>query len=187
MARATTPPFEIPSLDLNFGNITDGTDIPPPVMPVSQDISMQTPPATPSLGKDDDDDSPTIITHQAVTHMPPSPLPSPRQGSLRRLFSRSKLNLDYAEAGSIGIEPDAELMRPQSRAGMSTRSSRRLRRYSNWFRGLSRHGYDNHERQDSIYGVPTTKNFTPPPMIPELQGLEEDELSLGTDLFEGIR
>ncbi|CEJ82842.1 hypothetical protein VHEMI02888 [[Torrubiella] hemipterigena] len=188
MARPATPPFEIPCLDLNFGNITDGTDIPPPVMSIPQDVLMQTPPSTPPLDKHDDIRAQTMSSRQMNDNLPPSPISSPRQGSLRRLFSRSKLNVDYVEASQASMDQERELMRPQSRAGMSIRSSRRLKRYSSWFTRLGRHGNDVDEQQDSIYGVSTTsKFFTPPPMIPELQGLEEEDLSLGTDLFRNIK
>jgi hypothetical protein len=111
--------FELPALDLNFGSITDGTNIPPPpkspVDKPTEKPSMTVSPATPVPKVLD----PTTVaalegklaaeqgrvngnnsagTKRPADDIPPSPtVSSTRSGSLRRLLSRSLLNNSYAE------------------------------------------------------------------------------------------
>jgi hypothetical protein len=127
-ATATTPArFELPALNLNFGSITDGTDIPPP--PDSPVQKEPTPPQTPQKATQDTDADPEAGaetnakpaapangngtgngtaeapnangkltgTKRPLEDAPLSPPLSTRQGSLRRLFSRNTLNNSYLE------------------------------------------------------------------------------------------
>ncbi|KAF4589599.1 hypothetical protein GQ602_003488 [Ophiocordyceps camponoti-floridani] len=50
-SRLALPRFELPALDLGFGRITDGTNIPPP--PASPVLKVPTPPQTPPAEKED--------------------------------------------------------------------------------------------------------------------------------------
>ncbi|PFH59195.1 hypothetical protein XA68_12679 [Ophiocordyceps unilateralis] len=51
LSRSNLPRFELPALDLGFGRITDGTNIPPP--PASPVQKVPTPPQTPPTEKED--------------------------------------------------------------------------------------------------------------------------------------
>ncbi|KAH7316528.1 hypothetical protein B0I35DRAFT_409717 [Stachybotrys elegans] len=154
--------FELPALDLNFGSITDGTNIPPP--PDSPVQREPTPPATPHkvAGKDIDvnrsaNASPSLLssvtksngnlagTKRTAEEAPLSPASSTRQGSLRRLFSRNMLNNSYAEGqlssngtgnGAATTASIATVSRPASQSGGSVMDERKSKRSSGWFRRL---------------------------------------------------
>lgn len=206
----TTARFELPALDLNFGNITDGTNIPPP--PKSPIRTAHTPPPTPPLVLDRDSNGVLTSaplngnlagTKRPADDAPLSPAASSRQGSLRRFLSRTMLNSAYAEGqsqplpvGDSSVSPTDE--RPQSRGGMSFMGGERAsKRASGWFRKF-RSGSSSGSRRPSIIGYENTTSFLtsqkssgpPPPMldIPELVDLEKDGGSLGGgDLFKNIR
>lgn len=202
--------FELPALDLNFGSITDGTDIPPP--PDSPVQEGPTPPQTPRLDakankqvKSVTKAAPTTAGKQATSNgnlagtkrpaddVPPSPTASARPGSLRRLFSRTMLNNAYAEGiqsngnGSVA----ASVSRPISRGGNSILDDRKSKRSSGWFKRLTG---DNTARRSSLMfeegSSPTTQtrpSGPPPPMIPELKEFEKEDNGFGSDLFKNIK
>ena len=187
---STAKRFELPALDLNFGNITDGTNIPPP--PASPLIV--TPPPTPPLTKNDgrtaegnvkaagQDGTVSGIKRRAEDE-PLTPAGSPRQGSLRRLFSKNKLNASYTEGqltspGNTNVNNE----RPASRGAGSVMTARRSRRGS-WLR-LFRGGDD--KRFSTVFDDAPAQKGPKPPMIPELKELEADDGSLGNDLFKNI-
>ena len=118
--------FELPALDLNFGNITDGTNIPPPPdspvekpKPKAVETLVEKPSATEATVKknvETSKDTRTAEKPQSVAapagatngnlagtkrpadDIPPSPTVSTgRPGSLRRLLSRTLLSNSYAE------------------------------------------------------------------------------------------
>lgn len=202
--------FELPALNLNFGSITDGTNIPPP--PDSPVQKAPTPPQTPPPGKTGGElgqgtvkgtettqstrVSPTNgnlagTKRLAEDEVPLSPATSSRQGSIRRLFSRTMLNNSYAEGQSTtsGTLTPGNISRPESRSGGSFMDERRSKRTSGWFRRLS--SRDSVKRSSMIYeeppSTPKKSSGPPPPMIPELKDLEKDEGSLGADLFKNIK
>ncbi|KAF7559359.1 hypothetical protein G7046_g4807 [Stylonectria norvegica] len=219
--------FELPALNLNFGSITDGTNIPPP--PLSPVQKVPTPPQTPPLVKPAEKTSmldsvnggnegrfgtkPAPINgnlagtkRSADDEAPLSPAASSRQGSIRRLFSRTMLNNSYAEGqlsstngtatpASVSA-PAASLSRPVSQSGTSFMDERKSKRSSGWFRRL-RSGdqvqQQSPKRTSMIYEepqpTPTIKKPSgpPPPMIPELTDFTKDEGSLGNDLFKNIK
>ena len=200
--------FELPALNLNFGSITDGTDIPPP--PDSPVQKVPTPPHTPPPGKTTHDQGQVKGTEPIQTNklspsngnlagtkrlaeddVPLSPAASSRQGSIRRLFSRTMLNNSYAEGQSTtsGTLTPGNISRPESRSGGSFMDERRSKRSSGWFRRLS--SRDSVKRTSMIFEEPpaTPKKVSgpPPPMIPELKDLEKDEGTLGDDLFKNIK
>ncbi|KAK4086926.1 hypothetical protein Purlil1_8660 [Purpureocillium lilacinum] len=156
--------FELPALNLDFGSITDGTNIPPP--PASPVQEVPTPPQTPPADKKE----PAAVakakpeaavpngtpngTDKPVTSTPPngnlagtkrpadepplSPAGSGRQGSLRRLFSRNMLNASYTEGRSplTANGSVTNLARPESRGASSVVDDRKSKRSSGWFRRL---------------------------------------------------
>lgn len=204
--------FELPALNLNFGSITDGTNIPPPP---DSPVKAPTPPATPppisDATKINGQDalknggteagqgikvSPTNgnlagTKRAADDEVPLSPAASSRQGSIRRLFSRTKLNNSYAEGqlSSNGNLTPGTISRPDSRSGASFLDDRKSRRSSGWFRRLR--STDSVKRSSLMFEqtptTPTKPAGPPPPMIPELKDLEKDDGSLGNDLFKNIK
>ncbi|KAK2592273.1 hypothetical protein QQS21_010026 [Conoideocrella luteorostrata] len=190
------PRFELPALDLNFGNITDGTGIPPPPESPKVPTPPQTPPTkkadVPALnvsGKGNGAENSTSPngniagTKRPADEAPLSPAGSGRQGSLRRLFSRNMLNASYTEGNLNSLENGS---RPPSRGTNSVMGERKSRRNS-WFK-LFRSGES--KRSSILFdsnNSPKKQTAPPPPMIPELKELEKDEGSLGNDLFKNIR
>lgn len=202
--------FELPALDLNFGSITDGTNIPPP--PASPVQRVPTPPQTPppaekkkeAIGAPNGAEEKLTTTppngnlagtKRSADEAPLSPAGSGRQGSLRRLFSRNMLNASYTEGTltSMGGASVANGTRPESRGAASVMDDRKSKRSSGWFRRLR--GGDP-KRSSIIFDdaasmtVATPRKASsgpPPPMIPELVDLEKDEGGLGSDLFKNIK
>jgi hypothetical protein len=205
---ATKPKrFELPALDLKFGSLTEGTDIPPPLPSPIQEEAVPTPPDTPGLKQQKQQGtgaangkpkatSPhsqvssisTAGTKRRLEDGPASPTLSSRPGSIRRLFSRGLMNSAYnADEGGNGE-------RPQSCSGHNVVDSRKAKRSSGWFGRWS---------SETVLTTPATplsppatqeKKPTgpPPPMIPELSelnsklGLQNDTI-LGDDLFNNIK
>ncbi|KAK4130158.1 NAD(P)-binding protein [Trichocladium antarcticum] len=142
--------FELPSLDLQFGSLTDGTNIPPPLpSPIEEEEEAgPTPPDTPATGKThpagtsatSGGKAPTTSPQSQLSSIstagtkrradegPASPTTSSRPGSIRRLFSRGLLHTTYNHGD--GADHDG---RPQSRGGNSIIDSRKARRSSGWF------------------------------------------------------
>ncbi|KAH7265066.1 uncharacterized protein BKA55DRAFT_535019 [Fusarium redolens] len=221
--------FQLPALNLNFGSITDGTNIPPP--PESPVQKVPTPPQTPPPVKEAKDESqkePGQDTYSSVTEdvnkntpqpsitassngnlagtkryadedAPLSPAASSRQGSIRRLFSRTMLNNSYAEGqissnASVPAAGAGGLARPNSQGGASYLDERKSRRTSGWFRRMRTGETIPNKRASTMFmdegpRAPTPKKQSgpPPPMIPELTDLEKDNGSLGSDLFKNIK
>ncbi|KAF5001271.1 hypothetical protein FDECE_11013, partial [Fusarium decemcellulare] len=214
--------FQLPALNLNFGSITDGTNIPPPPDSPVQKVPTppQTPPPVKEVEKETEKDVPSssVVDHDskvtpqqsipassngnlagtkryADEDVPLSPAASSRQGSIRRLFSRTMLNNSYAEGqiSSNGSIAGANNGRPSSQGGASFLDDRKSRRSSGWFRRI-RTGDAAAKRASTVFveeppRAPTPKKPSgpPPPMIPELTDLEKDDGSLGSDLFKNIK
>ncbi|KAL7948178.1 hypothetical protein V8C42DRAFT_313702 [Trichoderma barbatum] len=175
--------FVLPALNLNFGSITDGTDIPPP--PESP-IEPHTPPKT-SKGSSENTEANekplTPIENKAgvrsvVENAPPSPAASGQQESITQESGRSVANA----------------YRPTSQSGSSAVDSEKGKRASGWFKRL-RSGDNQSRRRSSLLGleptlVPAAPKLTsekPPPKIPKLVHLENDKGSFGSNLFDHIK
>jgi hypothetical protein len=202
---APTKRFELPALDFKFGSLTEGTDIPPPPPSPKLEAAILTPPKTPkgapaNLNGKTIDSSATPPhstspggTKRPANDNPTSPTLSSRQGSIRRLFSKNRLNSAYQD-GETSPETPA---RPESRLSTAT-ETKKIRRSSSWFSRLrSSDSSSDNKRMSTIQQgppppppVPEKKKPSgpPPPMIPELEtrfGSQEDGLS--ADLFKDIK
>lgn len=201
--QSTSSRFELPALNLDFGSITDGTNIPPPPdSPVEKKVPTppQTPPAKTPVKEEVKETTKTqdakaaesiatangnlAGTKRPADDIPPSPTASPRPGSLRRLLSRTMLNNSYAEApqsnGTAGTAGTAASVtgpasRPISRSGGSVMDERKSKRSSGWFRRLT--GDNSNKRSSVMYEQPsaptTTRPSGPPP--PMIPELKELE------------
>ncbi|EGS22850.1 uncharacterized protein CTHT_0013260 [Thermochaetoides thermophila DSM 1495] len=197
--------FELPALDLNFGSLTDGTDIPPPLPSPIQEEPSSKEPGTPKeengdAAKDNANGSskhdvsspqststPTSETTKGASTVPTSPTLSARPGSIRRLFSRGLLN--PAHAAAAGANGD----RPQSRGtGSIADSTRKSKRASGWF-GRLRGGSHDKCSSPLASSPQSEEKKDPPPMLPELSelnrklGIHGDDVGFGDDLFKDIK
>ncbi|UKZ82185.1 hypothetical protein TrVFT333_009969 [Trichoderma virens FT-333] len=176
---ATGSRFVLPALNLNFGSITDGTDIPPP--PESP-IEPNTPSKT-SKGSNEstetNDKTATAYENKVgvrsvAENAPPSPAAS---DSITQESGRSIVNA----------------YRPASQSGSSAVDSEKTRRASGWFKRL-RSGDNQSRRRSSLLGleqhIPAAAKLTsdkPPPKIPQLVHLESDKGTFGSNLFDHIK
>ena len=204
--KAASGRFELPALNLDFGSITDGTDIPPP-----PDSPVEKPAEKPEASAKDKEAGKDAAaaektagekagangnlagTKRPADDVPPSPTTSTRAGSIRRLLSRTLLNNSYAEGTARNGNGEAAASvndsRPQSRSGGSFIDDRKAKRSSGWFRRL-RGGESKRSSlqfEQSTSSTPTKASGPPPPMIPELKDLEKDDGGLGNDLFKNIK
>ncbi|KAH7271421.1 hypothetical protein MRS44_004816 [Fusarium solani] len=219
--------FQLPALNLNFGSITDGTNIPPPPDSPVQKVPTppQTPPPVKEVAKETEKDTQSNVVSDDSKETPQQSIPAPsngnlagtkryadedvplspaassRQGSIRRLFSRTMLNNNYAE-GQNQNPSSASLAavtngRPSSQGGSSFLDERKSRRSSGWFRRIrtgetgskriSTMNFEEPPRAPTPTATIKKPSGPPPPMIPELTDLEKDEGSLGDDLFKNIK
>ncbi|KAI3321603.1 hypothetical protein HD806DRAFT_158435 [Xylariaceae sp. AK1471] len=207
----TSKRFELPALDLKFGSLTDGTDIPPPPpSPKEKEQPLLQPKTSPKKEEKEEKveqqqlnkkeangatngTSPskpdiTITTNvglkRPAEEVPVSPAPSSR-GSLRRLISKTLLNHAYHEQGStIG----QGISRPPSRTASIMTEEKKAKRSSGWFRRLRSHD-NTHDSKTAALRFEDIKKPAgpPPPMIPELSALETKiDTHLGDDLFKSI-
>ncbi|KXH60452.1 hypothetical protein CSAL01_11091 [Colletotrichum salicis] len=230
MPSAGSKRFELPKLDFKFGSLTEGTNIPPPLPSPVQEVP--TPPQTPRVSETKDSGSAVkekvenktnghaaaVPGSPATTNgtkgfsddTPLSPAASSRQGSIRRLFSRTLLNQAYAEG-----ETQSAHNRPMSRSQGSIIDEKKSKRSSGWFKRLRTSESSPPQKRSSVVyehpNVSETSSQTqskpqipqaqaqasqvqgpPPPMIPELSALQArldvgDGGSLGDDLFKNIK
>ena len=196
--------FELPALEFKFASLTEGTDIPPP--PPSPVKEVPTPPPTPPVGDKKEDASNGVEgdgkkangaakaqntngtstaagTKRPADDTPLSPALSSRQGSIRRLFSRTLLNNTYVEGeGHPNGNGVTNAGRPASRSNASV-DEKKAKRGSGWFRRL-RSGEPTAKRSSILIDEKKPAG-PPPPMIPELRDLETTELA--GDRFKNIK
>lgn len=180
--------FQLPALNLNFGSITDGTNIPPP--PESPVQKVPTPPQTPPPAKDVKDESkkePGQDTYSSVTEDVNKNTPQPS-------ITASSNEGQISSNGSVPAASAGGLARPSSQGGASYLDERKSRRTSGWFRRMRTGETIPNKRASTMFmeegpRAPTPKKQSgpPPPMIPELTDLEKDNGSLGSDLFKNIK
>lgn len=205
---ATNSRFQLPALDLNFGNITDGTDIPPP--PASPILKAATPaekPNPPPKDQQKDSSKPTnggTKSTAANGKIAGSKRPadeelhslaaSSRPGSLRRFFSRALLNNNFTE-GQLSPSGSGNVAdgRPASRSGVSLLDGSVSKRGSGFFRRLRSDQQLSKRSSLAFDSASATSNAPakarpglPPPKIPELRNLEKDS-GFGSDLFKNIK
>lgn len=220
--------FELPALNFKFGSLTDGTDIPAPLPSPVQEVP--TPPKTPTAeskeskkaaqstgevakpanGSSEGQEKKTngtiaaAGTKRPADDAPLSPPPSSRQGSIRKLLSRTFLNNSYeedeAQANGTG-SGSANGGRPASRSNTSITDEKKSKRSSGWFRRLRPGSASDSasKRASTIYQEPPKPQSSkpagpPPPMIPEFNtlgpklDLGDDQGSLGgSDMFKNIK
>ncbi|KAI1154052.1 hypothetical protein F4825DRAFT_207692 [Nemania diffusa] len=194
--------FELPALDLKFGSLTDGTDIPPP--PPSPKEEPQPPPqpkAAVAVAKreaekvEEKEKQPKAVAANGATNGTTTPKkpdisvttnvgvkrtadevpisPAPSsRGSLRRLLSKTLLNHAYDEQGSTTGQSPSS--RPPSRTASIVAGEKKAKRSSGWFRRLRSHDTSNDGKPATFQFEDVTKKQAgpPPPMIPELSALE---------------
>lgn len=225
--QSNSKKFELPALDFKFASLTEGTNIPAPLpSPIEEE-----PPAQPNAASakenaanKKDDNLPgegekasngsskgqeqksngTIVaagTKRPADDSPLSPALSSRQGSIRKLFSRTFLNNSYVEGeAQTNGTGTANGGRPPSRSNTSILDEKKAKRSSGWFRRLRPGSASDStsKRSSAIYQEapkqqPTKPAGPPPPMIPELNTLSPkldlgSEGSLGADdLFKNIK
>ncbi|KAL6852228.1 hypothetical protein J3F83DRAFT_756639, partial [Trichoderma novae-zelandiae] len=176
--------FELlPALKLDFGSITDGTDIPPP--PESPIEPTYTPSKT-SKGSNASIEArepiPTTDENKAgprslAENAPPSPAASGHHDSI-------------VQESGLSV---ANVYRPASRGASSAADSEKTKRASGWFKRL-RSGDHQSRRRSSLLSleqtsVPAASKPTPakpPPKIPNIVHLESENSSFGSGLFDHI-
>ncbi|TGJ87924.1 hypothetical protein E0Z10_g886 [Xylaria hypoxylon] len=206
-STATSKPFELPALDLTFGSLTDGTNIPPPLPSPKEE---QSPPQPRAATKKEDKVEGQQLKAEAngatngtfprkpdiaittnvglkrtADEVPISPALSSR-GSIRRLISKTFLNHAYDEQGST---TGHDVSRPPSRTASVLAEEKKAKRTSSWFRRLRSHDHASDDKPATLQFENVTKKpiGPPPPMIPELSALETKiDTHLGDDLFKGI-
>jgi len=194
--------FELPALNLQFGSLTEGTNIPPPLpSPILEEPAAQNS-ATPSktsnsapIGLQDGTNSAPAPTgagkRSTDVAMPLSPTGSSGRSSLRRYLSKSLLNASYEEQASSKPANGQVTSRPPSRTA-SVMDDKKARRGSGWFRRLTSSDGSNKRNSQVFQESQTTQQPAqtgpPPPKIPELdQWKSKVDTSLGDDLFKSIR
>ncbi|GFP57165.1 hypothetical protein TASIC1_0008000600 [Trichoderma asperellum] len=194
--------FELlPALNLNFGSITDGTDIPPP--PESPTEPTITPARTPKTSDESvggkEAASTTVAAQNKVDttipeDAPPSPAISGQQGRVHHWRCFATFNNDpTGSAFQDNGRTFANVYRPQSQSGSSFADSEK-KRASGWFKRL-RTGENQSRRRSSLLTLeqphisttPKPISDKPPPKIPKLVQLESDSGSFGSDLFDNIK
>lgn len=164
--------FELPALNLDFGSITDGTNIPPPPDSPVEKPAEKKPEASAkdmeAAGKD-----------AAAAAAPAEKTAGEKAGANEGTVSNGN-----------GAAASVNDSRPQSRSGGSfIDDPRKAKRSSGWFRRL-RGGESKRSSlqfEQSTNSTPTKPSGPPPPMIPELKDLEKDDGGLGNDLFKNIK
>lgn len=208
--------FQLPALDLKFGSLTEGTDIPPPLpSPIQEEPSELQKPVD-GLAKSAATNNGTQTTpevhrnglkrsaDQAIA--PGSPVSTKGPASIRRLFSRYRLNEDaYANNGHTIGDTASMFPRPVSQSNASIATDGQPKRTSGWFRRLRGSDGVESRRSSRIFVSSSDENRKPlapiapkasgppPPKLPEFKSLGskvdlgDDGGSLGSDLFKDIK
>ncbi|KAJ4208133.1 hypothetical protein NW759_013758 [Fusarium solani] len=178
--------FQLPALNLNFGSITDGTNIPPPPDSPVQKVPTppQTPPPVKEVAKETEKDTQSNVVSDDSKETPQQSIPAP---------SNEGQNQNPSSASLAAVTNG----RPSSQGGSSFLDERKSRRSSGWFRRIrtgetgskriSTMNFEEPPRAPTPTATIKKPSGPPPPMIPELTDLEKDEGSLGDDLFKNIK
>lgn len=216
-AKTASPRFQLPALDFKFGSLTEGTNIPPPLpSPIQEEAPDLSKTAQPAADASSSTTATTATNGTQTTpeaqrnglkHSDPiapgSPTSTKAPASIRRLFSRSRLNEALYTNGPP--DPDDPIdPRPTSQSNASIATDKQSRRSSGWFRRLR--GSDGMESgrvsrtfvrpqtaSKPVAAAPPKPAGPPAPMLPEFNALgskvdlSDDAGSLGTDLFKDIK
>lgn len=205
--------FQLPALDFKFGSLTEGTNIPPPLPSPIEEEPPEHPRSTQlpadSTARPTSTTNGTQTTPEALRNglkrsadaaVPGSPSSSKGPASIRRLFSRNRLN-EALHANGDPTLVESMVPRPISQSNASIATDRQSKRSSGWFRRLrGSDGLDSRRSSRMFVSSENTKpsatvlrsNGPPPPMIPEFKALgskvdlSDDAGSLGADLFKNI-
>ncbi|KAJ4406619.1 hypothetical protein N0V82_010085 [Gnomoniopsis sp. IMI 355080] len=208
--------FQLPALDLKFGSLTEGTGIPPPLpSPIQEEPSeLQNPVdglAKPAATNNGTQTTPEVHRNglkrsadQAIA--PSSPVSTKGPASIRRLFSRNRLNEEagFANRGPTTGDSASMFPRPVSRSNASIATDGQPKRSSGWFRRLrGSDGVESRRSSRIFVSAENTKPLAsvapskpagpPPPKLPEFKSLGskvdlgDDGGSLGSDLFKDIK
>jgi hypothetical protein len=161
--------FQLPALNLDFGNITDGTNIPPPPDSPPPIQKEPTPPQTPKKATQESQEAPVAANGTKEAQTPQS---------------------NEGQTATAGVTASP---RPESRGAASLLDDRvKSKRSSGWFK---RFRSADQPRRSSVLvqevqqtaPPPKTPTGPPPPMIPELASFEKESGGLGDDLFKNIK
>lgn len=191
--------FQLPALDLKFGSLTEGTDIPPPPpSPKEEDPSasaqqqqQQQSVGNKSSATNNGTQTTPDVQRNGINSAATPLSPKGRAPSIRRLFSRNKLSEAY-HANAAPITGDSMFPRPVSQSNASIATDGQPKRSSGWFRRLRGSDGIESRRSSKFFSSENTKPISstaqkPPPMIPEIKGDDGGSLgSLGSDLFKDI-
>ncbi|KAF3765135.1 hypothetical protein M406DRAFT_352079 [Cryphonectria parasitica EP155] len=198
-AKPATSKFQLPALDLKFGSLTEGTDIPPPLPSPIQEEAPELPKAAqPAVNSATH--HPTIASNATQT------TPEVQSNGLTRSAEQQPPASPTSTKAPPSIRLDGAIPRPPSQSNASIATDKQSKRSSGWFRRLRGSDSLDIRRSSRIFisgdgpkpatpTTPTTPRFTgpPPPKIPEFKALgskvdiSDDAGSLGSDLFKDIK
>lgn len=180
--------FQLPALDLKFGSLTEGTDIPPPLpSPIQEEPSDLQKPVD-SLAK------PTATNNGTQT------TPEVHRNGVKRSADQA-----ITPGSPVSTKGDSASMfpRPVSQSNASIATDGQPKRTSGWFRRLRGSDGGESRRSSRIFvSAENTKPLAaivnkpsgpPPPKLPEFKSLGskvdlgDDGGSLGSDLFKDIK
>ncbi|KKY34954.1 hypothetical protein UCDDA912_g05044 [Diaporthe ampelina] len=189
--------FQLPALDLKFGSLTEGTDIPPPLpSPIQEEQPETKQPAAKDATKS------STATNGTQTSPAAARANGNKQSAEDVPLPGSPTSI--RTAGDAGVQalkrPDS---RPTSRSNASVTTEKQSKRASGFFRRF-RSSHDatenarpsrlstSNENEKPAISSPKSRG-PPPPMIPEFKALgskvdlDGEKGSLGDDLFKNIK
>lgn len=206
LTTSTGTKFQLPALDLKFGSLTEGTDIPPPPPSPKDEKPEHAQLPTDSLVKSGATNNGTQTTPEVQAQRngiqspsgPLSPLsPKGPSNSVYRLIIRRVLGQALRTKNHDRPTGDGMFPRPVSQSNASIATDGQKRTSTGWFRRLrGSDGLDSKRSSKVWVSSENTKPLPkgpPAPMIPEFKSLGSkvdlggDGGSLGSDMFKDIK